>query len=265
MIGIRNCYFLFLSIFGILQLIVFYSKSSFYFKIPILVFFIISILYSLFILNSTIKNKTNHIIYLFNLTFSYLILSLLGIIISPIVINAKELYDIHIVFSSIIIFSLTIGLILGWYFLNHRDFRKIQEVIKIRENDIEVKSVNFWSELSLDKAPWLKKPLQAVKYGFVSFTVFIGGSAVGISLAIAEGLKRSDLLSSSINTHAFLFFILGVPVALASGILLYPLLSYLYRWRKLVKEIKQEYGSYTVLLNLENKPYSELKQELSEG
>ncbi|MBU2897515.1 hypothetical protein [Vibrio hepatarius] len=211
------------------------------------------------------KNKTNHVIYLFNLTFSYLILSLLGIIISPIVINAKELYDIHIIFSSIIIFSLTIGLILGWCFLNHRDFRKIQEVIKIRENDIEVKSVNFWSELSLDKAPWLKKPLQAVKYGFVSFTVFIGGSAVGISLAIAEGLKRSDWLSSSINTHAFLFFILGVPVALASGILLYPLLSHLYRWRKLVREIKQEYGSYTVLLNLENKPYSELKADLAKN
>ncbi|MYM58700.1 hypothetical protein GTG28_05645 [Vibrio sp. OCN044] len=125
--------------------------------------------------------------------------------------------------------------------------------------------MNFWSELSLKKVLWLEKPIKSLKYGMSYFIILVGGSASGLSLAIVETLKRTELLSSTINTHAFLFFILGVPVALASGILLYPLLSHLYRWRKLVKEIKQEYGCYTVLLNVENKPYSELKQELSEG
>lgn len=164
-----------------------------------------------------------------------------------------------------ILISLLIGVTLSRYLSIRKDFKDISYKIQIRDSEIELKSMNFWSELSLKKALWLEKPIKSLKYGISYFIILVGGSASGLSLAIVEALKRTELLSSTINTHAFLFFIFGVPVALASGILLYPLLSHLYRWRKLVTEIKQEYGSYTVLLNLDNKPYSELKADLAKS
>ena len=67
--------------------------------------------------------------------------------------------------------------------------------------------MNFWSELSLKRALWLEKPFKALKYECL-FIIFVGGSASGLSLAIAEGLKRSELLGSNINTHAFSFLFL---------------------------------------------------------
>ena len=58
---------------------------------------------------------------------------------------------------------------------------------------------------------------------------------------------------------------MGVPIGIAIGVVIAPLISYLYHWRNYSRQLKKEHGSYTVLLNLEKKPYSELKQELSEG
>lgn len=261
-IGLRNCYFLFFSIFSLLHITVVFIDNDIHFKIPVILYFFISFSLLILFLYSGFKSINNNIVYLFNLSFCYIIFSFFSVIISQIIISAKSLYDINFVLSIIAIFFLMLGMSLGKYFINRRDFREIPKTIQIRANVIEVKSINFWSELSLDKAPWLGLLLRKVKYGVTFVVIFVGGSASGISLAIAEGLKRSELLDPAIDTHAFLFFTLGVPVGLISGVVLYPLLSYLFRWRKLTMQIKREYGSYTLLLNLDNKPYSQLKSEI---
>ena len=80
--------------------------------------------------------------------------------------------------------------------------------------------------------------------------LLIGGSAAGLSIAIAEGLKRSGVIGVEINTYAFLFFSMGVPIGIAMGVVIAPLFSYFNHWRKLTLGLKNKYGSYTVLLNL---------------
>jgi len=262
--ALKNCYFGTFAIFGSIQCLLFFDDASIYSKLPIIAYLTFFIIAGIFILKVRTYNTTHHFMEFSIVIIIFFIYSLLNLFISPITIQSRYVYDIYSLFSIITLTYLLIGITLSKYLSIRKDFKDIPYKIQIRDSEIELKSMNFWSELSLNKALWLEKPVKALKYGMSYFIIFVGGSASGLSLAIAEGLKRSELLGSNINTHAFLFFILGVPVALASGILLYPLLSHLYRWRKLVKEINQEYGSYTVLLNLENKPYSELKQGLSE-
>ncbi|WP_284191981.1 hypothetical protein [Vibrio zhanjiangensis] len=195
----------------------------------------------------------------------YFIYSSYNFIFSSVFINVENTFDIHFALSAIMFVFLMLGIISGSFFKKDRDVNLFKNETIIRGNEIELRKFNPWADLSLDKAPWLRKPLKGLHYAVAVFILLIGGSAAGLSIAIAEGLKRSGLLGDDINTHAFLFFVMGVPIGIAMGVVIAPLISYLYHWRKLLKTVKKEHGSYTVLLNLEKKPYSELKQELSEG
>lgn len=260
--GLRKCYFGFFAIFGSYHSLLFFDNASMYAMFPIISYFLFFVIGGLFLLKAKNKKPEYYFFESVIMVFFFVVYSMLSLLLSLITIQAKSLYDIHSAFSLVIIGIFILGYIVSKFLVIENDFREVPDKIKIRGSEIEIKSMNFWSELSLSKAPWLEKPLKSIKYGVGYFIIFVGGSASGLSLAAVEGLERSEILGSDINPHAFLFFVFGVPVALISGIVLYPLFSYLFRWRKLTKEIKREYGSYTLLLNLDNKPYSQLKSEI---
>ena len=233
--------------------------------IPTIFFFTISLLFLLSMCLISYKTLQKYpienviSIMLFMIYWSY------NFFFSSVFIAVKEIFDIHFTLSSIMLSFLILGLLIGSFFTKKRDLNLLKDSIIIRDNEIELRKFNPFSELSLDKAPWLRKPLEALRYAFVIVILFVGGSAAGLSIAIVEVFKRTGVLGDEIDTHAFLFFALGTPIGMGFGIVIAPLISYLYRWRKMVKEIKRKYGSYVVLRNLDNKSYSKLKSELENG
>ena len=255
------------AIFSIVEIVkILILKDKFILPIiPIIFFFTISLLFllSMFLISYKTLQKypiENVIsIMLFMIYWSY------NFFFSSVFIAVKEIFDIHFTLSSIMLSFLILGLLIGSFFTKKRDLNLLKDSIIIRDNEIELRKFNPFSELSLDKAPWLRKPLDALRYAFVIVILFVGGSAAGLSIAIVEVFKRTGVLGDEIDTHAFLFFALGTPIGMGFGIVIAPLISYLYRWRKMVKEIKRKYGSYVVLRNLDNKSYSKLKSELENG
>ena len=233
--------------------------------IPMILFFTISsfLIFPICFINHRtlqkypIENLTS--ISLFIIYWSY------NFFFSSVFIAVKEMSDIHFTLSLIMLAFLVLGLLIGSFFTKKRDLNLLKDSIIIRDNEIELRKFNPFSELSLDKAPWLRKPLEALRYAFVIVILFVGGSAAGLSIAIVEVFKRTGVLGDEIDTHAFLFFDLGTPIGMGFGIVIASLISYLYRWRKMVKEIKRKYGSYVVLRNLDNKSYSKLKSEIESG
>ncbi|NOH70903.1 hypothetical protein F0225_06045 [Vibrio pectenicida] len=232
---------------------------------PIILYFIISLSLIAPICLFSKEHILKHLPDYLMLIILYSIYVFYNFILSSVFISIEKPYDANFMLSFLMLFFLFLGLLAGKFFTKKRDNTSFEKEAIIRGNEIELRKFNPWADLSLDKAPWLRKPLKGLHYAVAIFILLIGGSAAGLSIAIAEGLRRSGILGDEINTYAFLFFIMGVPIGIAIGVVIAPLLSYLYHWRKLLKTVKKEHGSYTVLLNLEKKPYSELKQGLSEG
>ncbi|WP_341659793.1 hypothetical protein [Vibrio sp.] len=198
-------------------------------------------------------------------SFVYIIYTLCIFIFSSVSMHISKAFDIHFYLFIFLILSLLLGYLLGRFFTHNQDLKSIGKEVIVRENEVELRHFNPWARLSLDKAPWLRKPLKHLGYALGALIMLIGGSAAGLSLLIAEGLKRSGVIGVEIDTYAFLFFSIGMPIGIAAGVYLAPLFSYFNHWRKLILGLKNKYGNYTVIINHEKKPYSEIKQELSES
>ena len=218
--------------------------------IPTIFFFTISLLFLLSMCLISYKTLQKYPIENVISIMLFMIYWSFNFFFSSVFITVKEIYDIHFTLSLIMLSFLVLGLLIGGFFTKKRDLSLLKDSIIIRDNEIELRKFNPFSELSLDKAPWLRKPLEALRYAFVIVILFVGGSAAGLSIAIVEVFKRTGVLGNEIDTHAFLFFALGTPIGMGFGIVIAPLISYLYRWRKMVKEIKRKYGSYVVLRTL---------------
>ena len=267
MISLRKAILFVFAIYSVAELskLLILNELSIIPVIPMILFFIISsfLIFPICFINHKtlqkypIENVISIMLFMIYWSFNFFF--------SSVFITVKEIYDIHFTLSLIMLSFLVLGLLIGSFFTKKRDLNLLKDSIIIRDNEIELRKFNPFSELSLDKAPWLRKPLEALRYAFVIVILFVGGSAAGLSIAIVEVFKRTGVLGNEIDTHAFLFFALGTPIGMGFGIVIAPLISYLYRWRKMVKEIKKKYGSYVVLRNLDNKSYSKLKSELENG
>ena len=217
--------------------------------LPIIIYFLVSffIISPIFLFNQNYigNNLMEYVIF----TISFMIYSAYNFLLTSVFISIEKIWDIHFFLSIIMLFFFVTGLVLGNIFTNKNDLILIEKDILLRGNEIEIKKFNPWARLNLDKAPWLRKPLKSFGHILVFFIIFIGGSAAGLSLAIVEIFRRTEILGQEIDIYAFLFFILGTPVGIAAGVVLAPLFCYLTRWRKLVKKVRETYGSYTVIYN----------------
>ena len=255
--GSRRAIVVFFIFFGFIELVkLLVTKDMNLLSIsPILTYFFISVVY-IFITYICNDSYLSYNIVEFNLiSIIYTIYTGYNFIFSFVAIHVNSFSDIHFYLSITMLFFLFLGFVIGNYFIKKRDLRSIDKEIIIRGCEIEVKYLNPWSELSFDKIPWLRTPFKRFGKGVGLVFIFVGGSAAGLSIAIAEGLKRSGILGTEIDIHAFLFFTIGVPISLAVGVIIAPLVSYLSRWRRLITSIKNEYGSYVVFLNLDKKTH----------
>lgn len=178
-------------------------------------------------------------------------------IIEPIIVNSKDIFDIHFyMFSSLIVVNI-FGVLSGFVFSDRNNFNNKKNII-VRGNEIEVRALDIFGLLSLHRMPFLRKPFKAlVIVGFL-----IGSSGAGIAMGMAEVLKRSDIISPEVGVHSVGFFSIGMPVLFTFGMLTYSMVAYYLEWRKLIAEIEKDFGEHKIIYNFQKKPYKKIREIL---
>lgn len=191
----------------------------------------------------------------------YICMNLSFFIFNFVVIDSKTLIDVNFIMYTSLMASMLLGFFVGAFFSHKTKFFNKKYMI-IRGNEIELRKVDMFGALSLNRMPFLKAPLIKMRNALYIVAFFIGTGGAGIGMGIAEMLKRSDVISPEISVHSVLFFCLGMPVLFTFGILIYSMVTYLLEWRKLVARIEREYGEHKIIFNSQKKSYKKIREIL---
>lgn len=194
-------------------------------------------------------------------TFLYFIFNISMFIINSVIVESKYLFDPNFNMFCFLILSLFLGGVTGYYFSEDTNLPQNRNVI-IRYNEIEIRKIDVFGALSLQKMPFLKAPLKKMRNALYVVAFFIGTGGAGIGIGIAELLKRSDVISPELGVHSVLFFSLGVPILFTFGVLIYSMVAYLLEWRKLIAGIEKEFGGHKIIFNSQKKSYKKIKEIL---
>ncbi|CAM3735588.1 hypothetical protein VIAQ111709_09995 [Vibrio aquimaris] len=195
---------------------------------------------------------------------SYVMIVLTMFILNLVILDSKKISDPNFYMFIFLIMSLICGVLTGLFFSDKGNlFNKHN--IKIRNNEIELRKLEFFSVLTLKRMPFLRVPLRKLRNIIAILAALIGTGGAGIGIGIAEMLKRSDVLAPDMSVHAVLFFSLGIPVLFTFGILIYSTMTYLSEWRKLVASIDKEYGEHKIIFNSKKKSYKKIKEIMAES
>ena len=182
-------------------------------------------------------------------------------IIEPVIIRSKYIFDINFyMFSSLIAVNI-FGVLSGFFFSDKNNFNNKKNII-VRGNEIEVRASDVFGLISLNRMPFLRKPLKKIRNALVIVGFLIGSSGAGIAMGMAEVLKRSDIISPEVGVHAVGFFSIGMPVLFTFGMLTYSMVAYYLEWRKLIAEIEKDFGEYKIIYNFQKKPYKKIREIL---
>ncbi|WP_039983746.1 hypothetical protein, partial [Vibrio sagamiensis] len=166
-------------------------------------------------------------------------------IIEPVIIRSNGIFDINFyMFSSLIIMNV-LGVLSGAFFSNKNNFHNKKYII-VRGDEIEVRGSDIFGLLSLNRMPFLRKPLKKVRNALFIASFFIGTGGAGIAMGMAEVLKHSDIISAEIGVHSVVFFSIGMPVLFTFGMLTYSMVTYFLEWRKLIAGIEKEFGGHKI-------------------
>lgn len=203
---------------------------------------------------------TKRIEFIINMLF-YNILNISMLIINPVITSSKIAFDTDFYMFTFLVISITTGFFVGAFFSDKTKIFNKKYMI-IRENEIELRKVDMFGALSLNRMPFLRAPLIKMRNALYIVAFFIGTGGAGIGMGIAEMLKRSDVISPEVGVHSVLFFCLGMPVLFTFGILIYSMVTYLFEWRKLVARIEREYGEHKIIFNSQKKSYKKIREIL---
>ncbi|MYM58701.1 hypothetical protein GTG28_05650 [Vibrio sp. OCN044] len=195
---------------------------------------------------------------------SYIMIVLTMFILNLIILDSKIFFDPSFYMFIFLIISLVCGVLTGLFFSDKRNLFS-KHNIKIRNSEIELRKLEFFSVLTLKRMPFLRAPLRKLRNVITILAALIGTGGAGIGLGIAEVLKRSDVLAPDMSVHAVLFFSLGIPVLFTFGVLIYSTMTYLSEWRKLVASIDKEYGEHKIIFNSKKKSYKKIKEIMAES
>ena len=185
-------------------------------------------------------------------------------ILNLIILDSKIFFDPSFYMFIFLIISLVCGVLTGLFFSDKGNLFS-KHNIKIRNSEIELRKLEFFSVLTLKRMPYLRVPLRKLRNIITILAALIGTGGAGIGLGIAEMLKRSDVLAPDMSVHAVLFFSLGIPVLFTFGVLIYSTMTYLSEWRKLVASIDKEYGEHKIIFNSKKKSYKKIKEIMAES
>ncbi|WP_264407862.1 hypothetical protein [Vibrio owensii] len=191
----------------------------------------------------------------------YLLFNISMLIMEPVITSSKEIFDINFYMFITLILTFFFGVFFGAFFSNENKFHN-KNYIVVRSNEIELRKVDVFGALSLQKMPFLKAPLKKMRNALYVVAFFIGTGGAGIGIGIAELLKRSDVISPELGVHSVLFFSLGVPILFTFGVLIYSMVAYLLEWRKLIAGIEKEFGGHKIIFNSQKKSYKKIKEIL---
>ena len=150
------------------------------------------------------------------------------------------------------------GFISGAYFSDKG--KALNNSVIVRGNEVEIRKLNIFGVLSLQRMPFLRAPLKKMRNALYVVAFFIGTGGVGIGMA--ELLKRSDVISPEVGVYSVLFFSLGMPVLFTFGLLIYSMVAYLIEWRKLIAGIEKEFGGHKIIFNSQKKSYKKIRDIL---
>ncbi|UTZ34267.1 hypothetical protein HB762_24000 [Vibrio campbellii] len=185
-------------------------------------------------------------------------------IIEPVIVRSKDIFDIHFyMFSSLIAVNI-FGVFSGFVFSDRNNFNNKKNII-VRGNEIEIRASDVFGLISLNRMPFLRKPLKKIRNALVIVGFLIGSSGAGIAMGMAEVLKRSDIISPEVGVHAVGFFSIGMPVLFTFGMLTYSMVAYYLEWRKLIAEIEKDFGEHKIIYNFQKKPYKKIREILDRG
>ncbi|CAM3884734.1 hypothetical protein VIAQ111709_17370 [Vibrio aquimaris] len=233
-------------------------------KISFIVSSVILISIPIFLFSKLGKKITYKRVEMGMIGINYLLFGLYSLIVNYTFIESKELFDINFNMFIILNASLLMGAATGAFFSDKKFFFESKKNIVLRKNEIELRKIDLLGILTLNKMPFLRKPLTKAKNAIVVLACIVGTGGAGIAMGIAELLTRSDILSPDLDTHSVLFFIFGVPVLFTFGVIIYAMMSYLSEWRKLVASIDKEYGEHKIIFNSKKKSYKKIKEIMAE-
>lgn len=196
---------------------------------------------------------------------SYFITGLTMFMLSSVIVHSKKAFDPTFYMFILLILSFILGVLTGLFFSDKAILFNNSKYVKIRNNEIEIRKIEFFGILTLKRMPFLRAPLIKFRNIITILAVLIGTGGAGIGMGIAEMLKRSDVLAPDMSVHAVLFFSLGIPVLFTFGILIYSTMTYLSEWRKLVASIDKEYGEHVIIYNSKKKSYKKIKEIMAES
>ncbi|ABU70932.1 hypothetical protein [Vibrio campbellii] len=191
----------------------------------------------------------------------YLLFNISMLIMEPVITSSKKIFDINFYMFIILILTYFFGVFFGVFFSNKNKFHNKNHIV-VRGDEIELRKVDVFGALSLQRMPFLRAPLKKMRNALYVVAFFVGTGGAGVGMGIAELLKRSDIISPEVGVHSVLFFSLGMPVLFTFGVLTYSMVAYLFEWRKLIAGIEKEFGGHKIIFNSQKKSYKKIKDIL---
>ncbi|MBU2897514.1 hypothetical protein [Vibrio hepatarius] len=241
-----------------------FLESSFHSLVFCWLSLLLLLFFQIFIYTRFGMNFLKNRVFSQSVVLSYVMIAFIMLILNLVILDSKKFSDPNFYMFIFLIISLVCGILTGLFFSDKGNLFS-KDNIKIRNNEIELRKLEFFSVLTLKRMPFLRAPLRKLQNITTILAAFIGTGGAGIGMGIAEMLKRSDVLAPDMSVHAVLFFSLGIPVLFTFGILMYSTMTYLFEWRKLVASIDKEYGEHKIIFNSKKKSYKKIKEIMAES
>ncbi|MGR6838337.1 hypothetical protein ACU5DF_04180 [Aliivibrio wodanis] len=205
------------------------------------------------IVNSFVKHWNQLFLYLYLSTFHYSIVSM--------VFNLHEFGIVSVLFTSIILFLFIFFFFCGYFFIDKDKF--CSDFIKkhiVRGNEIEARKFSLWSYYSFKSCPILKRPLSYIGYQGAKLIIFLSFFGGGSVFGLIELLERTILINSHISAHLIIIFVISIPLVSVCGFFLFAHILVLKKWNSLIQGVHADFGSYKLLINFKEIPYSKLNE-----